>query len=110
MQTTPSPATSVQQVQGEPFTPFGSLAATLTIASAATIGSNLVDVRNGSMSLPQAVVNGLVKGVAVSYIVSRTTRSTTVEVLLAAGFLAGAGYLIDTKMRKYQQRCADEVV
>lgn len=93
-------------LQGEPFTIYGNIAAGLTIASAATIGSNLVDVKNGTMTLPQALANGVIKGAAVSYILARTSRSTTTEVLLAAGILAGAGYFIDTQMKKYQEKKA----
>ncbi|PHR27246.1 MAG: hypothetical protein COA36_09675 [Desulfotalea sp.] len=94
---------SAQAGQGAPFTPFGTLAATLVIASAASIGSNLVDVRNGSLTLPLAVVNGVAKGAVASYILAKTTRSTAGEVLIAAGFLAGAAYLIDAKMKKSVQ-------
>jgi hypothetical protein len=92
-----------QPVQPGPFSLVGSVAATLTIASAASIGANMVDVRNGSISLPFAILNGLAKGAAASYILSKTTRSTTGEVLVAAGFLAGAAYLIDAKMKKSPQ-------
>lgn len=96
------------QPQGTPFSPVGTIAATLTIASAASIGSNLIDVRNGSMSLPLALVNGVVKGAAASYILSKTTRSTTTEVLVAAGFLAGAAYFIDSKMKKNVKAASKE--
>lgn len=95
----PAPVSS-QLAQGYSFSPFGSIAATLTIASAASIGSNLVDVRNGTLSLSLALLNGVAKGAAASYIFSKTTRSTTGEILVAAGFLAGAAYLIDAKMKK----------
>ena len=101
------PVSPVQQVAGEPFSQVGRLAATLTIASAATIGANLVDVRDGAMTMPQAIFNGLAKGAAVSYILSRTTRSTTGEVLVAAGLLAGAGYLIDSQMKKRRLQAAE---
>ena len=96
----PSTSVTSQPVAGYPFSPFGSIAATLTIASAASIGSNLVDVKNGTLSLPLALLNGVAKGAAASYILSKTTRSTTGEILVAAGFLAGAAYLIDAKMKK----------
>lgn len=93
----------VQPVQGASFSPFGSLAATLTIASAASIGANMLDVKNGTLTLPLAVLNGFAKGAAASYILSKTTRSTAGEVLVAAGFLAGAAYFIDLKMKKSVQ-------
>lgn len=83
-----------------PFSPVGNLAVTLTIASAFSIGSNTVDVKNGSMTAGQAVVNGLAKGVATSVILAVTTRSTVGQVAVAAGVLAVAGYLIDSNMKK----------
>ncbi|PID75298.1 MAG: hypothetical protein CSA20_07805 [Deltaproteobacteria bacterium] len=82
------------------FSPLGNVAATLTIASAMAVGSNLVEVRAGNLPLSVAVVNGLAKGVAASYILSKTTRSTTAEVVAAAGVLAGVAYFIDAKMKK----------
>jgi len=74
--------------------------AAITIASAATIGSNMVDVQNGTMSKTQAVVNGLAKGTAASLILSLTDRKSLVGIGMTAAALAGAGYLIDTIMKK----------
>ncbi|WP_035239125.1 hypothetical protein [Desulfobacter vibrioformis] len=74
--------------------------AAITIASAATIGSNMVDVQNGTMSKTQAVLNGLAKGTAASLILSLTGRKSLVDIGMTAAALAGAGYLIDTIMKK----------
>lgn len=91
------------------FTPTGTAITTLTIASAVTIGSNMVDVQNGSMTIPQAVMNGVVKGTAATLILDSTARKTALQVALAAGILAGAGYLIDSAMKnKSQQLCTIE--
>ncbi len=83
-----------------PFSPLGSVAATLTVASAASIGSNWVDVRRGGMSRTNAVLNGFAKGVAATVILNSTARSTALQVGLAAGILAGAAYTIDSVMKK----------
>lgn len=93
----------VQPVQGTSFSPVGGIAATLVIASAASIGANMLDVKNGTLTLPLAVLNGVAKGAAASYILSKTTRSTAGEVLIAASFLAGAAYFIDLKMKNNAQ-------
>jgi hypothetical protein len=77
--------------------------AALTIASAVSIGSNLTDVGNGAMTIPEAVLNGLAKGAAASLILHATSRSTAAQVALAAAVLAGAGYLIDSAMKKSKQ-------
>ncbi len=87
-------------IQVPQFTSVSSIATTLTVASAASIGSNLVDVRNGSMTMGQAVANGMAKGAAVSLILSSTVRSNALQIGLAAGILAGAGYMIDSVMKK----------
>nr|WP_320012562.1 hypothetical protein [uncultured Desulfobulbus sp.] len=72
----------------------------LSVASAMSIGSNWVDVRRGALTPGQAVVNGLAKGVAATLIIQATSRSTPLQVALAASVLAGAGYLIDSTMKK----------
>ncbi len=82
------------------FSPLGTVASTLTIASAVSIGSNMVDVRNGAMTLPEAVANGVVKGTAATLIINATARSTVLQVVLSAAVLAGAGYAIDSLMKK----------
>ena len=89
-----------QGVAAPQCTPAGTIITTLTIASAVTIGSNMVDVQNGSMTMPQAVLNGVVKGTAATLILDATARSTVLQVAMAAGVLAGAGYLIDSAMKK----------
>jgi hypothetical protein len=85
------------------FTPVGTLLTTLTIASAVSIGSNMVDVQNDSMTVPQAVLNGVVKGAAATLILNTAARNTVLQVALAGGVLAGAGYLIDSAMKKNKQ-------
>jgi hypothetical protein len=82
------------------------IATSLTIASALAIGSNLVDVRRGSMTLPGAVLNGLVKGAAASLILAGTRRTTVGQVVLAAAALAGTGFLIDSTMKTPEGRVA----
>lgn len=89
------------------LSPVGTVAATLTIASAFSIGSNMVDVQNGGMTFPQAITNGVVKGVAASLILNVTARSTAIQVVFTAGVLATAGYLIDSAMKKNREEfCA----
>jgi ABC-type thiamin/hydroxymethylpyrimidine transport system permease subunit len=94
---------SQRKVDTPQFTPAGALITTLTIASAVTIGSNMVDVQNGSMTMPQALLNGVAKGTAATLILNVTARSTTLQVAMAAGILASAGYLIDSAMKKNKQ-------
>lgn len=89
------------------YTTFGFMAATLTIASAASIGSNMVDVRNGTMDTGTAVVNGLAKGAAASLILALTPKDTSVQVGLTAAALAGAGYYIDRSMKKNKQEICE---
>lgn len=93
-------STPVQLVQAAPFSSFASITATLVVASAASIGTNMLAVKNGELTLPLAVVNGIAKGAAASYILSKTTRSTAGEIVVAASLLAGAAYFIDAKMKK----------
>jgi hypothetical protein len=82
------------------------VATTLTVASALSIGSNLVEVRRGRMTLPGAVLNGLVKGAAASLILAGTRRTTVPQVVLAAVVLGGAGFLIDSTMKTAEDRVA----
>jgi uncharacterized membrane protein YebE (DUF533 family) len=94
---------SPQVVIAPQFTPAGTLISTLTIASAVSIGSNMLDVQNGSMTIPQALLNGVAKGTAATLVLNATARSTVLQVIIAAGTLAGAGYLIDSSMKKNKQ-------
>ena len=89
------------------YTTVGFMAATLTIASAASIGSNMVDVRNGTMDTGTAVINGLAKGAAASLILSLTPKDTSVQIGLTAAALAGAGYYIDRAMKKNKQEICE---
>ena len=50
-----------------------------------------------------AVLNGVVKGTAATLILNATARSTVLQVAMAVGVLAGAGYLIDSSMKKNKQ-------
>ncbi len=94
-----------QQVGGVPPhpVPAGTLLTTLTIASAVSIGSNIVDVQKGSMTVPHAVLNGVVKGTAATLILENTARNTVLQVAFTASVLASAGYLIDSAMKKNKQ-------
>ena len=87
-------------VPQDTYTPLEFAAITITIASAATIGSNIVDVQSGAMSKTQAVANGLAKGTAASLILSLTDKKSLVDIGKTAAVLAGAGYLIDKIMKK----------
>ena len=87
-------------VPQDTYPPLEFAAITVTIASAATIGSNIADVQNGTMSKTQAVVNGLAKGTAASLILSLTDKKSLVDNGITAAALAGAGYLIDKIMKK----------
>lgn len=82
------------------YTPLEFAAVTIAVASAATIGSNMVDVQNGTMSKSRAVVNGLLKGTAASLILSLTDKKSLADIGITAAALAGAGYLIDKAMKK----------
>ncbi len=88
---------------GPPLTTLGAVAATLTVASAASIGSNWLDVQRGEMTPAAAVVNGLVKGTAATVILNSTARTTALQVGFAAGVLAGAAYIIDSVMKKSKE-------
>ena len=94
-------------VPQDQYTPLGFIAATLTIASAATIGANLVDVRNGTMSKGGAVVNGLVKGAVVTMILSLSDKNTPLGIGLTATGLACAGYVIDRTMKKNRDKICE---
>lgn len=82
------------------YSPLEFAAITIAIASAATIGSNMADVQNGTMSKTRAVVNGLVKGTTASLILSLTDKKNLADIGMTAAALAGAGYLIDKVMKK----------
>ena len=87
-------------------TTIGTVTTTVTLASALAIGANMVDVRNGTMSMSRAVLNGLAKGSAASLIMSATLPSTPQRVALIAGLLAGAGFYIDSNMKtKKKELC-----
>ena len=82
------------------FSPVDNIFATLALASALSIGSNIVDVQTGAMTIPQSVVNGVCKGAAATLILNATAGSTALQVVFAAGALATAGYIIDATMKK----------
>ena len=87
--------------------PTISLLSALSLSSAVSIGSNWVDVRNGAMTPAQAFLNGVAKGAAAILILKETTRSTPLQIVMAAGVLAGAGFLIDSAMKKNRRElCA----
>lgn len=79
---------------------LASVVATLSVAGAASIGSNFVDVRHGTMSVSQAVVNGLVKGAVITVMVQTIPRRSPLQVMATVTMLGGAGYLIDSVMKK----------
>ena len=84
----------------ENFTSTEFAVATVAVASAATIGANLVDVQKGTMTPKMAVGNAVVKGVAASLILTVTPKRTAMDIALTAVALAGAGYAIDRIMKK----------
>jgi len=53
----PAPAPAASQISAA-----GNIAATLIIASALSVGSNIVDVQKGKMTLSQSFSNGIAKG------------------------------------------------
>lgn len=87
-------------LNGQGFGLVGDTLSTLGIASAVSIGSNWRDVRHGAMTPAQAVLNGVAKGAAATLILRATSRSTPLHIVLAMGVLAGAGFLIDSAMKK----------
>lgn len=84
----------------ERFTQTETVIATLTIASSLSFGTNMVDVKKGKMTVPQAALNAVVKGVAATVILNKSSKSTPLQVVTVAGILAGTGFLIDTVMKK----------
>ncbi len=113
--TTPIPVTPVPgpalfapiPIPREQFPAWEFAAITVTIASAATLGSNMVDVQNGTLSKSAAVANGLAKGVAATVILSLTEKKTLLDIGLTAAALAGAGYMIDRIMKKAPESSCD---
>lgn len=87
-------------VPQDTYPPWEFAALTIALASAATIGANVADVQNGTMSKTQAVVNGLAKGTAASVILSLTDKKSLADIGITAAALAGAGYFIDKIMKK----------
>lgn len=85
---------------GQGFALIGDALSTLGIASAVSIGSNWLDVRHGAITPNQAILNGVAKGAAATLILKATSRSTPLQIVLAMGVLAGAGFLIDSAMKK----------
>ncbi len=75
----------------------------IAVASAASIGSNMVDVRQGRISMTGAISNGVVKGVAVSSILAKSQRTTPLQVAGTVALLAVAGFAIDSVMKKAQR-------
>ncbi len=71
---------------------------TFMIASAMSVGANLVDVRQGRRSFSHALINGFAKGAVSTMIVSGPVPDTPVKVAGTIGLLAGAGYIIDSVM------------
>ncbi len=94
MQLVPSTGALQQNV------PVTTIATGLAISSAVAIGSNLVSVSRGTMTLPQALVNGLAKGALSSIILAQTRRTTIPEIVGTAGILVAAGYAIDSLTKK----------
>ncbi len=84
----------------ENFTPTEFAVATIAVASAATIGSNLVEVKKGTMTSKMAITNAVVKGAAASVILTLTPKQTALDIALTAVALAGAGYAVDRIMKK----------
>ena len=94
------PVGQVAQVSSGQFTQTGTMITTLTIASALSIGSNMVDVKTRRITVPLAILNAAAKGVAATVILNSTARTTPFQVVMVAGILAGTGFLIDTVMKK----------
>ncbi|PIE70010.1 MAG: hypothetical protein CSA22_10160 [Deltaproteobacteria bacterium] len=87
-------------VPQDTYTPLEFAAITIVLASAATIGANMVDVQKGRLSKTRAVLNGFAKGTAASLILSLTDKKNVVDIGITASALAGAGYVIDKLMKK----------
>jgi len=81
---------------------------TLGLSSAVAIGANWVEVRQGRMTPAHALRNGLAKGAAATLVLRATTRGTVWQVAMAAGLLAGAGFLIDSAMNTPPPRTSGE--
>ena len=90
------------------FAPFGEMAATLTISSAATIGATMRLVSNGTITPAQAVLDGLAKGTAAGFILSSIPRRTVLDVVMTAAALAGSAYLIDRAVKTSAPQKNDE--
>ncbi len=94
-----APPSLVQPVSPAPFGTPGEVVTTLTLASAVSIGSNMIEVQRGTMPLSRAVLNGVAKGAVAALVVQATSRSSVFQVALAVSVLASAGYAIDTIMK-----------
>ncbi|MBL0712381.1 MAG: hypothetical protein JJV98_01660 [Desulfosarcina sp.] len=73
----------------------GTMVSSVLLASAIAIGTNMVDVKRGSMSLGMAMLNGLAKGTTATLILAATNRLSIPSVIVTAGTLAVAGFAID---------------
>ena len=76
----------------------GFLLTSAVLASAVGIGSNMAAVQAGRQTLPEAIVNGALKGVAATAILQFTPRRSIAGFALTAGALAAAGYVVDSMM------------
>ncbi|HHB76202.1 MAG TPA: hypothetical protein ENK84_06640 [Desulfobulbus sp.] len=85
------------------FSPVDNIVSTLALASALSIGSNMVDVQTGAMTIPQSIVNGVCKGAAATLILNTTAGRTALQVVFTAGVLATAGYVIDATMKNSRE-------
>ncbi len=89
-----------------PLKTMGDMLNILGIASAVSIGSNWVEVRNGTMRPAQAVFNGVAKGAAAPLLLKAASHRTPLQIAFTMGILAGAGFLIDSAMKKdTRERC-----
>ncbi len=71
------------------------------LASAISVGANLVYRKKTNTSLTHALVNGIAKGAASTVIFSTVKPDTAVNIAASAGLIIGSSILIDSVMKDF---------
>ncbi len=74
--------------------------ATLVLASSVSLGSNLLEVKNGRMEPETALANALVKGTLSSAVLAGMRPTTPLRVAGGICLLGSVGYVVDFFMKK----------
>ncbi len=76
---------------------------TLALASAVSLGSNLLEVKKGRMDLELAVGNALIKGTLSSAVITGIRPTTPLRTVGCACLLGCVGYTVDFLMKNKPQ-------